>query len=205
MRFIRLRLSMVMAALAAAATLAAPAAQAGTRTLLPSCGAESYPFVQWGDPDPYCAFPNLGFESGMTGWTVSGSASIVADNEPWNVSGPGAKALQLGPKASALSSPLPISLLDPWLRFFARSSGANGPLAVTVRFQGLTGNLTGLLNFGSLSPGSFSAWQPTDRLRSILALPLATTTARVLVTSQATSGNWRVDDFYLDPCASKFG
>jgi hypothetical protein len=54
-------------------------------------------------------------------------------------------------------------------------------------------------------PGGFSSWQPTKRLLSLLALPLGTTSARVLVTSQATSGNWRVDDFYLDPCASKFG
>jgi hypothetical protein len=205
--FNRLHFSMVLAAFAAAATLAVPAASAGgrTSTLLPSCGAQSYPFMQWGDPDPYCSFPNLGFESGLSGWTVSGSASLVTDNEPWYVSGHGASALQLGPKASALSSPLPISLLDPWLRFFARSSGANGALAVTVHFQGPTGNLTGLLNFGSLVPGGFSSWQPTKRLLSLLALPLGTTSARVLVTSQATSGNWRVDDFYLDPCASKFG
>jgi len=40
---------------------------------------------------------------------------------------------------------------------------------------------------------------------SLLALPLATSSAQVVVTSQATSGSWQVDDFYLDPCASKLG
>jgi hypothetical protein len=40
---------------------------------------------------------------------------------------------------------------------------------------------------------------------STLALPLLTTSAQVQVTSQATSGNWLVDDVYLDPCVAKLG
>ena len=75
-------------------------------------------------------------------------------NEPWHVSGPGTHALQLGPGATALSSPLPVSLLDPWVRFFARSARRNGPLRVQVLFHGLLGNLTGLLNVGTLSAAS---------------------------------------------------
>jgi hypothetical protein len=190
-----------------AAALSVPAALAsGTSSLLlPSCGAKSYPFKQWGDPDAYCAFPNLGFESGTTGWTLTGKASIASANEPWQVSGPGTHALQLGPGATALSSRLPVSLLDPWLRAFARSAGANGSLRVQVLFRGLTGNLTGLLNVGSLSPGSYSSWQPTQRVLSTLALPLFTTSAQVQFTSTASSGSWQVDDVYLDPCASKLG
>jgi hypothetical protein len=91
------------------------------------------------------------------------------------------------------------------VRMFARSAGANGSLHVQVLFHGLTGNLTGLLNVGSLSPGSFSSWQPTQRVLSTLALPLLTTSAQVVLTSTATSGSWQVDDVYLDPCASKLG
>jgi hypothetical protein len=193
-------------AVVAAAGLLVPAAAAGRGgSLLPSCGAKSYPFKPWSDPDAYCAFPNLGFENGSTAWTLSGKASIVAANEPWYVSGPGTHALQLGPAASAASSPLPVSLLDPWVRFFAHSAGANGPLRVQVLFHGVLGNLTGLLNVGSLSAGSYSSWQPTQRVPSILALPLFTTSAQVIVTSQATSGSWQIDDVYLDPCASKLG
>jgi hypothetical protein len=194
------------AAVVAAAGLSVPAASAtGTSSLLPSCGAKSYPFLPWADPDAYCAFPNLGFESGKTAWTLAGSASIVSANEPWQVSGPGSHALQLGPGATALSSPLPVSLLDPWVRFFARSTGANGSLRVQVIFRGLLGNLTGLLNVGSLSTASYPSWRPTQRVTSLLALPLGTSTAQVLLTSQATSGSWQVDDVYLDPCASKLG
>ena len=197
---------LISAAMAAAVGLFVPAASAtGTYALLPSCGAQSYPFKPWSDLDAYCAFPNLGFESGTTGWTLTGKASIAAANEPWHVSGAGTHALQLGPGATALSSPLPISLLDPWVRTFAHSVSANGPLRVQVLFHGLIGNLTGLLNVGSLSAGSYSSWQPTQRVLSTLALPLLTSSAQVLLTSTATSGNWQVDDVYLDPCASKLG
>jgi hypothetical protein len=200
------RLWLVIAALVAAAGLAVPAASAGAvSSLLPSCGAKSYPFTKWGDFDAYCAFPNLGFENGTTAWTLTGNTSVVAANEPWKVSGPGTHALQLGPGATALSSRLPISLVDPWARFFARSSGANGSLRVQVIFRGLLGNVTGLLNNGTLSPSGYSSWQPTQRMLSVLALPIGTTSAQVLLTSQATSGSWQVDDVYLDPCVAKLG
>jgi hypothetical protein len=200
------RLWLILAAIVAATGLAVPAASAGLLGgLLPSCGSTTYPFKAWGDSDAYCAFPNLGFESGATKWTLTGKASVVAGNEPWYVSGSGTHALQLGPGATASSSSLPVSLLDPWVRMFARSTGANGSLRVQVVFHGLLGNVTGLLNVGSLSPGSYSSWQPTQRVLSALALPLLTTSARVVLTSTATSGSWQIDDVYLDPCVAKLG
>ncbi len=153
-----LRFVSICAVVAAAAGFAVPAASAGLLGgLLPSCGSESQPFVQWQDSGSYCAFPNLGFEQGASGWTLTGDASVVADNEPWNVSGPGTHALELGPGAAALSSPLPVNLLDPWMRFFDKDASANGSLYVEVIFQGPLGNLTGLLNFGSLSASSFES------------------------------------------------
>ena len=206
-----IRLWLVLAVVAAATGLAVPAASAGLLGggllggLLPSCGATSYPFQYWGDGDAYCAYPNLGFESGSTKWTLKGKASVVSGNEPWHVSGSGTHALQLGPGASATSSTLPVNLLDPWVRLFARSAGANGSLRVQVVFRGLLGNLTGLLNVGSLTPGSYASWQPTQRVLSALALPLFTTSAQVVLTSTAKSGSWQIDDVYLDPCASKLG
>jgi hypothetical protein len=201
------RLWCAFAAVSVVAVLSIPAASAALPklSLLPSCGATSHPFTPWGDTSSYCSFPNLGFESGSAGWTLSGNASVVATNEPWHVSGAGMHSLQLGPGASALSSPLPVSLLDPYLRFFARSAGANGSLHVQVYFRGLTGNLTGLLNFGSLSAGGYASWQPTQKVLSALALPLLTSTAQVQLTSQAKSGSWQVDDVYLDPRIAKLG
>jgi hypothetical protein len=127
----------------------------------------------------------------------------VGGNEPWLVSGPGAHALDLGPGGGVVSAPLPVSLVDPWVRFFARSAGANGGLRVRVLFQGVTGNLTGILNVGYLSPGGYASWEPTGAQLSALALPLFTSTARVEITSIATSGDWLVDDVYLDPAISR--
>ncbi len=196
-----------LATVIVSAGLVVPAASA-SRTdglLLPSCGTTSKPFMLWGDSASYCAFPNLGFESGKTAWTLGGNASIVSANEPWHVSGPGTHAVQLGPGATAASSSLPVSLLDPWIRLFAHSAGANGSLRVQVVFHGLLGNVTGLLNVGTLSPSGYSSWQPTQRVLSTLALPLATMSAQVVLTSQATLGSWQLDDVYLDPCKMKLG
>jgi hypothetical protein len=197
-----------LATVVASAGLSVPAASAGLTThlgLLPSCGQTSQPFVRWGDEASYCSFPNLGFESGKTAWAATPTASIAASNEPWHVSGPGTHSLDLAPGASALSSPLPVNLLDPWIRFFARSSDANGALRVQVLFRGILGNITGLLNFGSLPPNGFSSWQPTPRVLSALALPLFTSTAQVEVTSEARSGDWQIDDVYLDPRVVRLG
>ena len=69
----------------------------------------------------------------------------------------------------------------------------------------MLGNLTGLLNVASLSASSYASWRPTQRVSSLLALPLGTSSVQVLLTSQATSGRWQIDDVYLDPCASKLG
>ena len=209
MKGARLRLWLVVPAVVAALVgLSVPAASGGRSgglSLLPSCGATSQPFAIFGDSASYCAFPNLGLESGSTSWSLKGNASVVAANEPWHVSGPGTHALQLGPGATASSSSLPVSLLDPWVRLFAHSAAANGSLQVQVVFHGLLGNLTGILNIGSLSPGNYSSWQPTQRVSSALALPLLTTSAQVVLTSKATQGNWQVDDAYLDPCKMKLG
>jgi hypothetical protein len=203
-RGLRLRLFLVAGLVAAG--LSVPVASAGLiGGVLPPCGAMTHPFTPWGDVDAYCAFPNLGFESGATAWALTGKASVVAANEPWHVSGAGTHALQLGPGASARSSTLPVNLLDPWIRLFAHSASANASLRVQVQFHGLLGNLTGLLNVGSLSPGGYSSWQPTQRVLSALALPLGTTSAQVVLTSTATSGNWQIDDVYLDPCVAKLG
>lgn len=202
----RLRFGLFLAVAAVAVGISVPSASAGLLSgLLPSCGATSHPFTNWGDGAGYCAFPNLGFESGTNGWRVVGDASVVSDNEPWHVSGSGSHSLRLGPGATAISPQLPVSLLDPYIRFFAQSDGASGRLVVNVVFHGLLGNLTGLLNYGSLSPDDFPSWQPTQRIASILALPLATSTAQVVVTNASLSGSWQVDDLYLDPCVSRFG
>jgi hypothetical protein len=206
------RLTLALAAATALAVASTASAGLGSGlgsgllgAALPSCGAVSYPFAQFGDRGAYCSPANNGFESGAAGWTLSGGASVVADNEPWHVSGPGRNALDLPPGARAISSPVPISLLDPHLRLFARSSAADGALRVQVLFQGLTGNLTGILNVSDLSPSDYTSWEPSSDVASLLALPLGTTSAQVLVTSLASAGDWRIDDVFVDPWLNRLG
>lgn len=201
MRRLRLLLSTTIAALA----WAAPAANAGlldpiTRLVLPTCGATSYPFAQFGDRAPYYGFANNHFEAGATGWSLSGGASVGAGNEPWYVNGFGSRSLLLPEGASATSPGFCINLLDPAIRMFVNGS-SGGELRIQVLFRGLTGNLTGVLNVGS-DRGS-GAWAPSERINSLLALPLLTAYAQIRVT--ATDGRWRVDDVFVDPYINRIG
>jgi hypothetical protein len=189
------------AALCVAAFLAGSASPA-TNALLPTCGSTVYPFAQFGDQNAYFGFPNNGFENGATGWRVS-SASVVGSNEPWYVNGPGNSSLALSPNGTAASPLVCINLLDPGWRMFARANGANGPLHARVVFYGLTGNITGVLNFADLQPSGYTSWQPSTAIRSVLALPLLTKYAQLQVTSAATRGTWQIDDVFVDPWANR--
>src|SRR4051794_14586195 len=201
-----LRKSLVLGALAAslAGVLAAGAApaQAGltsgvTGLLLPSCASTSQVFSQFGDFSWYYPVPNQGFESGANGWTLSGSTSVVAANEPWKVGGNGSHSLSIGSGGTATSAGTCISLLAPHVRLFADGSRATGALQVQVLFRGLTGNLLGILNYGSFRAGSYGAWRPSDPVSSLLGLPLLTSSVQVNLTS--LGGTWRIDDLYVDP------
>jgi hypothetical protein len=204
MRHLRKTLTLLALASALAAALAAGAAPAQgglisglTGILLPSCSSLSHPFAQFGDSNWYYPVPNLGFENGASGWTVSGPTSVVSDNEPWNVSGDGSRALAIGSGGSAMSAPTCISVIGPHIRLFADGSNATGPLQVQVFFRGLTGNLLGVLNFGSFRPGDYPDWRPSANVNCLLGLPLITTSMQVKFTS--LGGTWRIDDLYVDP------
>lgn len=191
-----------------AAAFSAPAAQAGlisglTQVVLPTCGTSSQPFAQFGDYNSYYPVPNNGLENGSTGWSLSYGASVGDGNEPWYVGGAGSRSLVLKGGASASSPAACINLLNPHVRAFAKSNGANGGLRVQVIFYGLLGNTLGLLNVAEQDPGGFVDWQPTGEIPSVLALPLTTAYFRVKFTSLASSGTWQVDDLYVDPWISR--
>jgi hypothetical protein len=193
--------------LAVAFTAAVPAANAGLisglgNLVLPTCGAVAQPFAQFGDGNSYYPVPNNGLENGAAGWSMSSGATVGSGNEPWYAAGWGSHSLVLAPGATASSPATCISLLDPSVRAFARSNGADGALNVQVVFYGLTGNLLGVLNVADQQPGDFSTWQPTGDVSSLLAVPVATTSFRIRFTSLAARGTWQVDDVFVDPWAS---
>jgi hypothetical protein len=186
----------ILLTLAAAAAVAVVAAPAGNAAL--ACSGTVQPFVQFGDQNSYFAFPDNGFESGTTGWKLSG-ASVVSGNEPWYVNGSGNSSLTIGPGGSASTPKVCAALNAPHWRLFAHSNGANGSLTAQVIFYGLLGNVTGILNFTSFNASGYTTWEPTSFIPSTLALPLLTYSAQLRLTSTATSGTWQVDDVYVDP------
>src|SRR3954452_4882960 len=157
--FLRTRRGWVMRALLrfisvalAAAAFAVPAASAGlldpiTQLGLPTCGSNSYPFAQFNDAHAYFEFANNGFEGGTNGWTGGGRAYAVFGNEPWYVNGWGSRALPLPQGASATSPAFCLNLLDPAVRMFTRTPN-RGHLTIQVVLRGVSGNVTGSLNFG---------------------------------------------------------
>jgi hypothetical protein len=198
-------LRMLVAVCAAGAAVALPgAANAGlisglTGALLPTCGATSQVFQQFGDSSHYYPVPNQGFENGSAGWTLTGGAKVVTGSEPWGVSGAGTSSLSLPPGSSATSPATCINLLAPHIRLFSTAGAADGNLNVQVVFKGLTGNLLGILNYGTFSADSYRAWRPSDQVASLLALPLATMAVQLKFTPVTSSGSWQIDDVYIDP------
>jgi hypothetical protein len=186
----------ILLTLAAAAAVAVVAAPAGNAAL--ACSGTVQPFSQFGDQNSYFAFPNNGFESGTTGWKLSG-ASVGSGNEPWYVNGSGNSSLTIGPGGSASTPKVCAALNAPHWRLFAHSNGANGSLTAQVIFYGLLGNVTGILNFTSFNASGYTSWEPSSFVPSTLALPLLTYSAQLRLTSTATSGTWQVDDVYVDP------
>ena len=182
----------------AASTARADLIGSTSQLLLPTCGTNSHPFAQFGDNHSYFPFPNNGFESGTSGWSVSGAAGVVSGNEPWYVNGAGSRSLSLGPGATAASPLVCVSLVDPDWRMFVQSN-ANGALHAQIVFYGLLGNVTGVLNAADFDASGFASWEPSPTVNSLLALPLATQYAQLRLTNTATSGSWQVDDVFADP------
>src|SRR3954469_8242723 len=81
------------AAAVATAALAGPALDAPALAadgLLDGCSAQplSQPFLPFLDAGWYTPVANAGFEAAGQGWTLTGGAAVVAENEPWQGGSP---------------------------------------------------------------------------------------------------------------------
>lgn len=195
------RLVFVIAVGVSVAVVAAPVSSASRAGLL-TCPASLHPFSQFGDNNTYFGFGNNGFESGTSGWRLSG-ASIVSDNEPWDVNGSGSSSLALGPGGTAASPRVCTAFLAPAWRMFAKSDGANGSLRAQIVFFGLLGNITGILNVTNFDPSDYGSWEPSSNVPSLLSLPLATFSAQLRLTNTSSTGTWQVDDVFVDPWGNR--
>jgi hypothetical protein len=203
-----LRMRTALVAVASAFALVASfatSADASVLSLLPgSCGtqAESQVFAPWGDNSLYTPVPGGSFEAGGVPWGLSGGATKLANNESFNVAGPGSTSLALPSGGSAVSPFSCTSIYHPTLRFFVRNTGARSShLLVQAIYPALLGGLT-TTTLGEVS-GS-STWTPspvmgllTSNLLATLSLN-STVIAFRFVPADAT-GAWSIDDVYLDP------
>ena len=200
------RILAALTLLLAFACLTASPARASDDSLL-GCGyTASHPFLRFLDPLPYTLMPNGGFEAGAAGWGLSGGARVVSGNEPWNASGPGSRSLLLPDNSSATSPPMCMGLVLPVVRFFSQGGSFLSYIHVDALYRDAAGRQRSvtLLPVG-LPSGSWIPNLPLLQLSGTLnALTLngLTTEIQLRFTPKGGlfgSGNWRIDDVYVDP------
>ena len=188
----------------AAMALLAPAGTANAGLLSQSAGpCPSYPmsqvFSKWWDPMKYTLAPGGDFES-AAGLTFTGGAQIVSGNESSYVHGAADKSSVRIPRGGTVTTgPICVGLDKLTVRFFAkRPSFALLPL-LTVEgvFTTKSGGTAALPLIGvPLAGNSWSLQLPFISAGALLELG-DTTMMRYRI--RAVSGEWQVDDFYVDP------
>ena len=200
-KLIRSRAVRVMVATTAGLAAVAPTAQA-------ACPSVSFTqvFAAWNDFGLYGPAPNGDLESGLTGWSVTGSARLVAD-QPKRLSTHSTQkqSLELPPGSSATSPRICVAHGYPYSRIFGRTvsnpRSSSASLHAEVIYENTRGGLT-TLSFGTAS--SLSSWDPTRRLSLAQGLfdirPASdgNTYVRYRFTPLHDT-TWRIDDLHVDP------
>jgi hypothetical protein len=187
-RITRSKLARCVAITSASLALTVPVAQAAkVANVEATCAPRVFTttFAQWADTALYTLTPGGDFESAASGWTLTGSAALVAGSSPF---ASGHSSLSLPAGTSALSPPICVEKGYPSWRFAARST--RGKLAIEVVYPKKTKeDVTfapaaswGLSPVLDLSEGQFGKGAAFIQFR--------------LTASGATVG---VDDVYVDP------
>lgn len=194
------------AALTLTAGFAAPTAQAGVLvSTATSCASQSLskPFAAWGDTNDYTPVPGGDFESGAAGWTLGGGARIVAGNETYRVGGASdAYSLYLPQGAVATSRSICVGLSEPSVRWFQKQSGSLLRLTGAMTVSVLTETSTGLVVETPVGTGLLGmSWSPSlvGVITTNLLPLLPDNKTAVAFRFRAVTGNWNVDDAYVDP------
>ncbi|HEU4707389.1 MAG TPA: hypothetical protein VFS64_09385 [Solirubrobacterales bacterium] len=154
-------------------------------------------FSPWHDPRSYVLGPDGGFEAGGTGWSLEEGASVGAGNESAFLNGAGdTQSLSLPEGSSATSPVICFSRETPFFRAMATNGGEPGSrLRVDFVYPEL--DVTHTRTVG----GSRDEWAPTQPLAASFGLATVAGTESVQLRLTAVSGDWQVDDVYVDPFA----
>ena len=187
------------------AALVAVAFSAGTAHACPYTGAEQV-FRPWGDLSFYVLAPDGGFESGGSGWSLSGGAKAVNGNESFYLNDASdTKSLALPAGSSAVSPLVCMSIDTPTFRLVARNTGDP---ASYLRVEA-TYSLLGLVRTKTLSNVKAGPdWAPSQVMSTVLTLSTVVGTVipsaiKIRITPVGSGGDWQVDDLYIDPFARR--
>lgn len=195
----------LVAALASFGAAATPASAGPLVTTARDCAANTLtqPFAGFGDNAWYTDVPGGSFEPAAAAWSLTGGAKTVAGNEPWQVrSKTDWRSLYLPAGATATSPAMCVGLSEPTLRYFSKSS-LTGAMSVEVLTETSLGEVVAVpLAPAALTLGWSPGPGPTPIVANLLPLLPDSKTA-VAFRFRATSGNWNLDDVYVDPYRSR--
>jgi hypothetical protein len=183
----------------------APSAQAATTTTSTGCGyAYQQPFSAWGDTGYYGLGPSGSFESGATGWTLSGGAAVKSGGNPLRASS-AQYSLSLPAGSTATSPTICVETGSPFARMFAntpvRNLGYGSALKVELIYTDASTGKTTTRAVTTLAQRS--SWGPTEHLALGGPVDIKTgkdgrKTVRYRFTPLYGTA-WSIDDLFIDP------
>jgi hypothetical protein len=181
--------------------LLALAAFAGSAQACSYSGAEKV-FGSWGDQRSYVLASDGGFEAEGSGWQLNRGAAVVDGNESYYLNNAeDSKSLSLPPGSSAVSPPVCMAIDTPSFRLVTRNGGdPSSQLRVEAVYTLL--GLVRTKTAATLRAGS--TWAPTQSVSTVLTLStvvgtLIPSAIEIRFTPLDSSGQWQVDDVYIDP------
>jgi hypothetical protein len=177
---------------------AAPAQAALISTNACDSSTLTTPFAPWGDTNAYKMVPGGSFESGSTGWSLSGGAKVVSGSEPYGAAGTVGKSSLYLPAGSSAQTPYTcVNAAYPSLRFFAKNNGLLSTVVVQLVYKGLLGLIPIPVGTAALS----SQWAPSLPMLTASAIPglLSGGTTAVAIRFTALTGTSQIDDVFVDP------
>jgi hypothetical protein len=180
---------------------AAPAATAQASEPPAACpGVETFrPFSPWGDERDYAAIPGGSFDDDVA-WSGSGTASVVAADNPFQLGSAGTRAALLNSGDSFTSPSICIDRSYPLLRFVARAVAGPARLGVAITWVDARGNARQTMLDGH-DAKRYQSWGVSRAVRLRDALPrreeIRDVHVRFFVDGKA--GAWLIDDVFIDP------
>ena len=192
--------------LASAITLLSTAAAHANLLVAAGVNCSSPPmsqvFAPWADPASYTLAPGGDFSASGPSWNLSGGAQVEAGGDGYSLDGtPSTHSLSLPAGSSATSPSTCVGIENPDIRFFAINTGSpTSVLQVSVNYEDAFGDALSQ-TIGDIT-GS-DTWEPTlqDPIVANLLpiLPNAMTPVSFTFTPQDATGDWQIDDLYVDP------